>query len=119
MPYDIRSPYRPLTRTARQALEQYDIIDDLPPTDGRRNNGVVVKQRPPEELLVTHELEIDHDPVVIATTDHDDIVRIYHDPGSVTVNGIENNISPEEAVKHAQQRDNWTITTGSPDAILE
>lgn len=83
----VRSPNRPLTRSARRALSEYEIIDDVESDSAGRNGGVVTADRPPQELLDTHELYVDEQPDEVWTTDTDTRIEIYLDADRVVVDG--------------------------------
>lgn len=117
--YVIRSPYRPLTRNARDALEEFNILRDVDAEDDMgRGNGVVVANLPPEDVLEKHELEIDRDPdVVFLPSKIDTTVEVYTDPEAVYDGATETSMDPIDAVEHALDND-WDIVSGDPDAVL-
>lgn len=117
--YVIRSPYRPMTRGARKALKEYDVLREISGNDRmNRGNGVVVAELPPEDLLEKHELEIDRDPdVVFQVPSPSSTVEIYTDPDKVLDGGVDTSMDPVDAAEHALEHD-WDVVEGDPDAVL-
>lgn len=115
----IRSPYRPLTRNARDALEDFNILRDVDAEDDMgRGDGVVVAELPPKDLLEKHELEIDREPdVIFEPSKIDTVVEVYTDPDAVYDGATETTMDPIDAVEHALDND-WDIVSGNPDAVL-
>lgn len=118
---EIRSPYRPLTRAARRALQDaVDVIEEIESDNSGRNAGVIVDERPPEELLNQHELEVVRDPVVEYETDSGEHVEVYTDPDAVKVDGLKGSDgTAEEAVEKAEESDRFTRVAGDPDEIRD
>lgn len=113
--YPIRSPYRPLPRAAREALaDTATILEELEADETGRNGGVIVDERPPEDLLEEYELEIDlplHKANAhkidasyesIWRSPENDLVVIY--PDLVEVNGREYDLDPDSARERAEDR---------------
>jgi len=113
--YPIRSPYRPLPRAARQALsDAVTIVDELEGDESGRNGGVIVDERPPEDVLEKYELEIDlplHKANAhkidanyesIWRSPENELVVIY--PDRVEVSGREYDLDPASARQRAEDR---------------
>lgn len=116
----VESPYRPLPLSARTELkEDYDVVKWIDADATGRNGGVILTERPAEELLVENELEVIRDPDVVYHTDHDEIVEIYTDPDKVVTDGVESSgMSPQEAVEIAENQDRFTREEGEPESVL-
>lgn len=98
------SPNRPLTRGARDALKEFEILDESSPREAGRQTEVELKNRPPRHILDEHELVIDELPVTAFDTGHH-LIRIY--PDRVLTDGIEANLAPDEALTQARENDDW------------
>jgi hypothetical protein len=115
---EIRSPYRPLTRGARRALQDaVTVIEELESDERGRNGGVIVDERPPEDVLEDHELEVVRDPVVEYETEGGKPIEIYTDPDAVMIGPNEASMSPAAAVEKAEDSDRFTRTGGNPGDI--
>lgn len=116
---EVRSPYRPLPRSARKEIaDTVNVIEELDGGEMGRNDGVLVDKRPPEELLDRFELEVIREPDIVYESDeHDEGMEIYCDPEKVVFNGRESRMSPAEAVKEAESRPMFTRVTGVPEQI--
>jgi hypothetical protein len=113
--YPIRSPYRPLTRSAEHALRHEidaTVIGELEDHEEGGVNGLVLDERPPHDLLEEHELEIDlpphqaradeidSDAESVWQTDDGELVVIY--PDRTTIGDREYEIPAEEATERAE-----------------
>lgn len=115
---EIRSPYRPLPRSARKELaDTVEIIDEIDSDDTGRHGGLIVAERPPEELLEQYELEVVREPTVEYETDSGEHVAIYTDPDAVEIDGRSATMSPAEAVMKAEDSDRFTRLNGSPEFV--
>lgn len=95
---------RPLTRSARRALEEYGIEATEHPDEANRWSVVDVDERPPDDVLEQHELRIERgEPNRRYESDHGEAVEIYDD--IVLVDGRENPIDPSEAIDRAEELD--------------
>lgn len=119
--FAVISPYRPLTRTARNDLKEYTIIDTIVSTDNmNRGNGVRVETQPPADLLEKHELQLDHPPAVVYESERGEKTFIFLIPEQVTTSsGSESTHTPSEAVSMLEDRDDWTVTEGKPERVLD
>jgi hypothetical protein len=118
--FAVISPYRPLTRTAHNDLKDYGIIDTIDNTDQmNRGNGVRVETQPPIDLLEKHELELDHPPAVVYESERGEQTFIFLIPELVTSHGVETTYTPAEAVSMLEDRDDWTVTEGNPESVLD
>ena len=116
----VESPYRPLPLSARKELKQnYEVVDWIDPDEGGRNGGVILTERPAEELLERFELEVIRDPDVVYHTDHDEVVEIYTGPDMVVTDGVEaSGMSPQEAVEIAEEQHRFTLEEGDPESVF-
>jgi len=105
---------RPLTRQARQALSEYEILEERHPNEINQWSEVDVDERPPDELLEKHELHLD-DP-----TGGKEPEAVYNSPGGkrievfdniVYADGTKSSVSPEEAQNVAQEN-GWEQVSG-------
>lgn len=104
---------RPLTRSARRALEEYGIVAERPVKEHGHWTEVDVEEAPPEEVLEQHELKFEDptggaDPEAVYETPRDERVEIYAD--AVYVDGDESTIGPDEARDHAEQQ-GWEVVS--------
>lgn len=102
MTHTLVSYNRPLTRSARKALEPYNIQSVEPVEELNRWTLVTVEELPPEELREQHELRLDREPVAEYETPNGEAVAIYRDPNKVAVDGVEATLSPDEAISRAE-----------------
>ncbi|ALJ99672.1 head protein [Haloarcula californiae icosahedral virus 1] len=116
---EVRSPFRPLTRSAKKALwDEYDAVEELEATDDAgRGEGVLLPERPPQDFLDQHELEVVRDPLVTYDSSSG-VVEVYTDPDKVTVGSTETSMDPAEAVEQAEQQpENFTLKSGDPTDV--
>jgi len=104
----VRSPYRPLTRDARAALRECGVVGWLPPLDGKRNNGALVRTRPDDDVLEEHELIVKEGPDEVWEDEHGVRVEIYHEKGKVTVGGVEEPADAGGAREACREQDRFT-----------
>jgi len=117
---EIRSPNRPLPRSAKKALKSVtNIKANLSPPDGynRRMDGVIVTDMPPKELLEKYELSVVCDPDIIYKSDRDEKVLIYTDLNTVIMDGIEKDDDPKRIIEMAENADHMTLQKGNPDGV--
>jgi len=110
------SPYRPLTRSARDALAPYTILERFEPEGSGRGGGVVTRDRPPESLLDTHELTIKEPPDEVWETDHGKRIELYETPDRVVVAGLDANIDTDTAKDKCRTQDRFTRLTPAEEA---
>lgn len=110
--YVIRSPFRPLTRAARRALQDYEIERELAADETGRNGGVVVTERPPAELLEQHELRLVEAPDEVWTHDDGSRVTIYETAERVEVDGREAAMDVAEAKRRCRQEEAFQRSEG-------
>lgn len=97
---------RPLTRQARRALTDCEILEERHPQEPNRWSEVDVDERPPDELLRKHELRLEDptagkEPTAVYKTPDGKRVEVFDD--AVFTNGSESTASPEEARNVAEQ----------------
>ena len=92
---------RPLTRGAEAALKPYGIVEKESPREYNRWTVVELERRPERDVLEGYELRIEEAPDRVFESDHGETVEVY--PDRVVVDGIENGISPTEAVVYAEE----------------
>lgn len=111
----VRSPFRPLTRAARRALAEYDVLAELdaPDGDAPRNNGVRVRERPSNSLLEQHELRIIEDPDDVWVADSGEHVEVYADAERVTVDGRDVSMSTAEVRERCREQDRFERVTNA------
>lgn len=115
---EIRSPYRPLPRSAKKMLwDEYEAVSTLEADDDGRGEGVLVPERPPADFLEKYELEVVRDPTLVYDTPSGR-VEIYTDPDEVNVGGTEATMTAEEATQQAEQQDRFTLEEGDPADVL-
>lgn len=117
-PYEVYSPYRPVTREARKALEPFDIVEKLDRAETIGYGGLLVREHPPKPLLEEHELEFNSEPDVLFDDGHGNQSSIYTDPNRVVSQGVETSLTPWEAVEKAQDY-GWEIVGGSIDSVFQ
>lgn len=105
---------RPLTRGATRALDDYGIISEDSVNEHGRWTVVELETEPPEGVLDKHELRVEREPDAVYATDSGERVEIYTDAGEVTVNGMEQTISPTDAREHAEA-EGWERVGSSND----
>jgi hypothetical protein len=114
---EIRSPNRPLPRSAKKAiLKETEIKTELSPPKGysRRMDGVIVADYPSESTMEKYELSVVCDPDIVYESDHGETINIYTDIDTVIMDGQENDRPIEEVIKMAEEADHITLKTGSP-----
>jgi len=116
----VESPYRPLPRQARKELKaNYEIVEWIDSDETGRNGGVILTERPSEELLERFELSVIRDPDLIYETDSDEIVEIYTNPPKILTDGVEAKGLPiRQAVDIAESTERFTRIEGDPEPIL-
>lgn len=115
--YVVRSPNRPLTRSARRALAEYEIIDDVESDTAGRNGGVITADRPPQEVLDTHELYVDEPPDEVWTTG-DTRIEIYIAADRVVVDGRDTPTDVDTAQKKCRSQARFTrVDTPDHEAL--
>lgn len=105
---------RPLTRGARRALDEYGVISERSVNEHGHWTEVDLETEPPEDLLDRHELRVEREPDAVYATDSGERVEIFDGADLVTVNGMEQSISPEDAREHAEAN-GWTREDGDGD----
>lgn len=100
----VKSPYRPFPLGAKKDLQE-DIDTVVFPDDDSRT--AYASAEPSDELQTKWELRVvdDNDPEEVWTTSHGSRVEIYAD--SVTEDGRELSISPDEAKQKARNSDHF------------
>jgi len=114
---EIRSPNRPLPRSARKAItEETEIKSELSPPEGysQRMDGVIVADYPSESTMEKYELSVVCDPDIVYESDHGETINIYTDIDTVIMDGRENDRPVEEVIKMAEEADHITRKKGSP-----
>lgn len=111
-PVTVVSYNRPLTRGARKALKPSGIISEDAVNDFGRWTVVELETEPPEDVLDRHELRVEREPDAVFATDSGERVEVY--PDVVEVNGMEQTISPEDAMDHADAH-GWDRLDGDAD----
>ena len=117
---EIRSPNRPLPRSAKEKLNNIsEIKAELSPPDGynHRMDGVIVADMPPKELLDEFELSIVCDPDIIYESDRGEEVLIYTDLNTVIMDGMEKDDDPRRIIEMAENADHMTLQKGNPDGV--
>jgi hypothetical protein len=109
---------RPLTRSARRDLKEYGIRSEDAVNDYGRWTVVELDREPPEDVLDRHELRLEREPDAVYATDSGERVEIFTEAGEVTVNGMEQSISPEDAREHAD-REGWGRIDDSDEPGVE
>jgi len=56
--FEIVSPYRPFTRSARRDLTEYGVIEERTPGEPQRQGVAYTEDLPPDDLLERHQLEV-------------------------------------------------------------
>jgi hypothetical protein len=110
--YVIRSPFRPVTRMARRALQDYEIERELAANETGRNGGVVVAERPPAELLEQHELRLVEAPDEVWSHDNGSRVTIYEAAERVEVDGRDAAMDVAEAKRRCRQEEAFQRSEG-------
>ena len=110
--YVVRSPFRPVTRAARRALQDYEIERELAANKTGRNGGVVVAERPPAELLEQHELRLVEAPDEVWSHDNGSRVTIYEAAERVEVDGREAAMDVAEAKRRCRQEEAFQRSEG-------
>lgn len=95
---------RPLTRGAHRELQEYGMVSEGSVNDYGRWSVVELEREPPADLLDRHELRIEREPDARFRTDHGEIVEVFDDAGMVVVDGVEQTISPDTAIEHAESQ---------------
>lgn len=117
----IRSPMRPLTRSARRDIEAVvNIVTELDSDENSRNGGFVTDERPPDDILEQNELTVDREPAVVYNTDGGRTIEVYTDPNKIVKDDQEgSNLTPTEVVEKAENMDHFTRLTGTPEDVTE
>ena len=109
---------RPLTRSARRALDEYGIIREEQTNEHGHWTEVDLETEPPEDVLDRHELRVEREPDAVFRTDHGERVEIFDGADLVTVDGMEQGISPEDAREHAEQN-GWDLISANADSGIQ
>jgi hypothetical protein len=120
---ELRSPFRPLPRSARKELaDTVEILDDLDGDESGRNDGVVVGSRPPEAIIKRYELRVVREPEIVYLNDDGagdpTRVEIYTDPDKVVEGGRElETMTAVETIKQAEKQEPFTRIDGCPEFV--
>lgn len=116
---EIRSPNRPMTRQAIKDIKTHCTVKKkLDPIKGMRMDGVLVDKHPPDDLLEKHELYVVRDPDITYEVANDKTVSIYTNPEQVAdSNGEITTMTVQEAIKHAEESDRFTLKQGDPTKV--
>lgn len=104
----IYSPYRPLTRGAREALKPYGPQRSLSEDETEGHGGVVLEERPPQSVLDEHELRVHEHPDEVWKNDRDETVEIYVAADTVVVDGRTTEMDAETAQQQSRAQDRFT-----------
>lgn len=102
-PVTVVSYNRPLTRGAKADLKEYGIITEDAVQEPGRWTVVELETEPAADVLDRHELRVEREPDAVFLTHSGERVEIYDSAGTVTVDGYEQEISPEDAREHAEK----------------